>query len=125
MIFSKDITILNATDLENEQMAFSRPDGVDTNMILEQLYRNTDKATALSFIFDVVEGSFKEQNLDLVNEILLLLKPAKCDIIISTGILRCCSRAKKLLTNFELAKENVKNFIDSENLNSSYLLRGL
>lgn len=121
----KKINEISEDDLKAELEAFGSASERKTNMILEIMYGFTEKADALSYIYDIIEDSFAKRCTIVVDEILFLLNPKKCDIIISTGILRCCSRAKTHLNNFNFAIENVKNHINSQGLDSNYLLRGL
>jgi hypothetical protein len=60
--------------------------------ILEKLYNIKDHTEALSYIFMIIEEEFSNHSLGLVDDILYFLEPSKCEVIISTGILRCCSR---------------------------------
>jgi len=119
-----DITKLSPEDLDLEQKAFENFDKKAAT-VLEVLYSQPTNVEALSYIFEIIEQSLSERNLKFVDSILLHLNPNRCEIIISTGILRCCSRVKKMVSYFELAKEKVKVHIDSKNLDSVRILRGL
>ncbi len=119
-----NITKLSQEDLDSEQMAFANFDKKAAT-ILEVLYAQQTDVEALSYIFEIIEQKLSERNLKFVDSILLHLNPNRCEIIISTGILRCCSRVKNLVSHFETAKERVKYYIDSQHLDSKRLLRGL
>lgn len=79
----------------------------------------------LSNIFYAIETWFEQRNLEYVDEVLEEFEPSLFNPIISTGLLRCTSRAKNLLRYWNKCRDLVQADLETRGLDSKHLMRGL
>jgi|GEM_PF-3308790 hypothetical protein len=93
---------------------------------LNNLYSlKVSDAELLGYLFEEIEKSFAKHDLLFVDAVLANFDPTRTKTIISTGLLRVTSRAKKKLNSWMPCAAHINNYLNSCGENSKRLLRGL
>jgi hypothetical protein len=109
----KEFEALTVDELERQFQQFGLNPIRKSSTILEKLYGIENYLDALTYICNIVELELQNGNIELIDDILNKYNPEKCDIIVSTNILRCCFRIKNELPHWDSTLLNVKNHLNS------------
>jgi hypothetical protein len=125
-IFFNSRLIIRIKNIGENQAKFSSNVISEAQNFLNRLYgMKLSNAEILGFLFEEIERAFAKHDLIYVNAILEKFEPNKTKTIISTGLLRVTSRAKKQLSSWLLCASKICQHLDSYGENSKHLLRGL